>query len=86
MAVGDLCGVVAGAVAGLSRLYALNYPNQKAELRLAVQNFVSSVKSKLGSCKCCDLKPQFYSNETKCNHTIFTILSILDQIYESTLQ
>ena len=47
-----------------------------------VRTYIRKVREAYGSENCKDLRPQFYSKDERCYHTIYKIAEILDEVYQ----
>ena len=81
------CAIVCGAVSGGS--VALSYKfvegdggHTSPEMMNMVRSYIRKVREAYGSENCKDLRPQFYSKEERCFHTIYKIAEILDEVYQ----
>ena len=77
---GDVCGGLVGAIAAIS----VKYVEQRAHedrpgLRNKVTKMIRNFEAETGSRLCKDIKPHYYTPETKCQKTIMMAADILEK-------
>lgn len=81
MGCGNVCGAVTGGVAALSCKYVEGDGGHTSPLLMKkVKTYIRLVKTEYGSEQCKMLKPQFFSKEERCYHTIKHLAEVLDRV------
>lgn len=81
MGAGITCGVVTGACMVLSTLYVKrNGKEEGTKIRALCKEFIDTFNAELGGTNCCEIKPKYFNDKTRCDFVEFKGAEILDKI------
>lgn len=81
MGAGAACGVVTGACMVLSTLYVKrNGKEEGTKVRALCKEFIDTFNAELGGTNCCEVKPKYFNDKTRCDFVEFKGAEILDKI------
>jgi len=81
MQCGDICGTLAASISVISIRYIdVRAHEDRPRLRHLVTTLIKQFQSEMGSRVCVDIKPKYYTKETKCNATIEKAAALLEDV------
>lgn len=79
MQCGDVCGGLLGAISIIAMKYVENRAHEdRPGLRNKVTTLIRNFEKETGSRLCKDIKPRYFSEETKCQKTIMMAAEVLE--------
>lgn len=80
MQCGDICGGLAGAIGTIAMKYVENRAHEdRPGLRSKVTKMIRNFEAETGSRVCAQIKPKYYTPETKCQKTIMLAAEVLEK-------
>lgn len=81
MQCGDICGTLAASISVISvRYIEIKAHEDKPRLRQLVNLLIQQFQQEMGSRRCVDIKPKYYTKEIKCNRTIEKAAALLEKV------
>lgn len=79
--IGDVCGALSGSACVISARYVeVKAHDHNEELRALTQKLVLAFQKRMGSRLCAQVKPAFYTKETKCKNTVSVSAEVLEEV------
>lgn len=75
---GDVCGVISGAACVISCRYVESKAHDYKDMREMTQKMVLAFQKRMKSRLCAEIKPLFYSKESKCAPTVAVGAEVLE--------
>lgn len=77
---GNTCGAILAAVSVLSMKYVEAKAHESQNINPVVNMLLDKFKEKYGSILCCDIKPQSFKPECRCQATLEAACEILEEV------
>lgn len=77
---GNTCGAILAAVSVLSMKYVEAKAHESADINPIVNMLLDQFKERFGSILCCDIKPQCFKPEVRCQATLIAACEILEKV------